>query len=73
MGSNAVELTQQLVRMNTINPPGLEKPCAVVLGGMLEKAGWRGWLDVARQDVPGPFLDVESLRGRNGPDQLTLL
>ena len=44
-----------------------------VVGGTLEKAGWSGWLDVARQDVPGPMLDVEALRGRNGPDQLTLL
>lgn len=44
-----------------------------VVGGTLEKAGWRGWLDVARQDVPGPFLDVEALRSRIGPDQLTLL
>ena len=44
-----------------------------VVGGALEKAGWRGWLDVARQDAPGPMLDVETLRSGTGPDQLTLL
>ena len=44
-----------------------------VVRGALEKAGWQGWLDVARQDVAGPVLDVEALRIRTGPDQLTLL
>ena len=44
-----------------------------VVGGALARAGWRGWLDVARQEAPGPWLDVEALRSRCGPDQLTLL
>jgi succinyl-diaminopimelate desuccinylase len=33
---DAVELTKHLVRMNTINPPGREEPCARHLGAMLE-------------------------------------
>jgi len=37
---NAVELTRELVRINTINPPGREEPCARYLGALLEKAGF---------------------------------
>ena len=38
---DAVELTKQLVRMNTINPPGQEEQCARHLGALLEGAGFR--------------------------------
>jgi succinyl-diaminopimelate desuccinylase len=38
---DAVELTKHLVRMNTINPPGREEPCARHLGAMLEEAGFQ--------------------------------
>src|SRR5258706_7601268 len=38
---NAIELTKQIVRMNTINPPGQETQCARHLGALLEKAGLR--------------------------------
>ena len=38
--STVVELTKQLVRMNTINPPGEEEACARFLGNMLEEAGF---------------------------------
>ena len=38
---DAVELTRQIVRMNTINPPGDEEACARVLGSLLESAGCR--------------------------------
>jgi succinyl-diaminopimelate desuccinylase len=37
---DAVSLTQALVRMNTINPPGREEPCARYLGGLLESVGF---------------------------------
>ena len=37
---DAVSLTQALVRMNTINPPGREEPCARYLGTLLESAGF---------------------------------
>lgn len=36
----AIELTQQLLRFNTINPPGQERPCAEHLGRLLESAGF---------------------------------
>lgn len=38
---DAVELSKQLVRMNTINPPGAEEACARHIGGLLEDAGFR--------------------------------
>lgn len=37
---NAVALTQTLVRMNTINPPGNEKLCCDYLAGLLSSAGF---------------------------------
>jgi succinyl-diaminopimelate desuccinylase len=36
---DAVELTKQIVAMNTINPPGDEAACARHLGALLESAG----------------------------------
>lgn len=44
-----------------------------VVGLALEKKGWRGWLEVARQDEPGAFLDIEEMRRRAGPEQLSLI
>ena len=37
---DSVRLTQDLLRLNTINPPGSEDACARVLGAILEKAGF---------------------------------
>jgi succinyl-diaminopimelate desuccinylase len=36
-----VQLTKELVRMNTINPPGHEESCARHLGALLANAGFR--------------------------------
>lgn len=44
-----------------------------VVGEALRTTGWSGYLVVASQDRPLPLLDVEALRGRTGPDQLSLL
>src|SRR5437868_14817688 len=38
--ANVLELTKQLVRMNTVNPPGQEEQCARHLGSLLEKHGF---------------------------------
>ena len=35
-----LELTQDLIRFNTINPPGNEKPCAQYLGKLLIDVGF---------------------------------
>lgn len=37
---NALTLTQEIVRINTINPPGREDACVHHLGGILEAAGF---------------------------------
>lgn len=41
MSLSAVELTRELVRIDTINPPGREEACARRLGALLEAAGFR--------------------------------
>lgn len=38
---NALDLTRELLRFNTINPPGEEEACARHLGRLLEAAGFR--------------------------------
>jgi phosphoribosyl 1,2-cyclic phosphodiesterase len=44
-----------------------------VVAEALAGAGWSGHLEVARQDEPTTLLDLEELRFRAGPPQLTLL
>ncbi|MFP3911229.1 MAG: M20 family metallopeptidase [Desulfobacteraceae bacterium] len=38
---DAVELTTELIRYNTINPPGKERACARYIGRLLEEGGFR--------------------------------
>jgi succinyl-diaminopimelate desuccinylase len=38
---DAVELTKDILRLNTVNPPGNEEACAQYLGKILEDAGFR--------------------------------
>ena len=44
-----------------------------VVGGALKEAGWSGYLDVAEQNHPTALLDIEDLRYREGPAQLSLI
>ncbi len=44
-----------------------------VVAAALDEAGWQGHLEVASQDVPTQILDIEDLRYRSGPSQLSLL
>lgn len=44
-----------------------------VVGDALKKAGWTGHLEVAPQAHPTALIDVEELRFRTGPSQLSLL
>jgi succinyl-diaminopimelate desuccinylase len=37
---SALQLTQQLVRLRSINPPGEERGCAEIVGRLLEEAGF---------------------------------
>ena len=41
MKIDPIELTRDLIRFETINPPGNETPCAEFIGGILERAGFR--------------------------------
>lgn len=52
------------------NRPSLARQ---VVGDALDNAGWRGHLEVALQHRPTALLDVEELRYRAGPSQLSLL
>ena len=44
-----------------------------VVGSALRAAGYRGFLAVAPQERPTEFIDIEELRSRIGPTQLTFL
>jgi hypothetical protein len=44
-----------------------------VVAEALDRTGWQGHLEVAHQDCPTALLDVEELRYRAGPCQLSLL
>jgi len=67
IGKNAVNFTRELIRFNTINPPGNEDACARWLGGILEAAGYRiDWNEFA----PGRTNLIATLPG-NG-DKLPL-
>ena len=52
------------------NRPGL---AAQVVGDALHTQGFQGFLDVALQNQPTEVLDIEELRRRTGPAQLSLL
>lgn len=55
---------------NESNDPELARE---VVGSALERSGFRGFLDVARQHDPTELIDVEALRLRVGPEQLSFL
>jgi phosphoribosyl 1,2-cyclic phosphodiesterase len=46
---------------------------AQIVGEALRNAGWKGHLEVAQQSQPTALIDVEELRYRAGPSQLSLL
>lgn len=52
------------------NRPALAR---TVVGDALAEAGWTGHLEVAAQNRPTRLLDIEELRYRTGPSQLSLL
>ena len=46
---------------------------SAVVGEALRGAGFQGFLEVALQDQPTAFIDIEELRRRTGPAQFSLL
>ncbi|MEQ8228775.1 MAG: M20 family metallopeptidase [Rhodospirillales bacterium] len=67
MTLSAVDLAQQLIRFDTINPPGRERPCAEHLGRLLEDAGF----EVTYHDFGDDRANLIARRGGT-PDSLTL-
>jgi len=55
---------------NECNTPALARS---VVGDALRRAGWIGHLEVATQDRPSILLDVDELRVRSGPEQMSFL
>jgi acetylornithine deacetylase/succinyl-diaminopimelate desuccinylase-like protein len=64
LGAEAVSLLQRLIRTDTVNPPGNERPLQEELAGMLGGAGFECELLEA---VPGRANLVARLRGGDGP------
>jgi len=65
--SSAFELTRNLVRLRSVNPPGDEAACAKLIGGILEAAGFRvGTHDLA----PGRTNIVAVLDGTGDKEPL---
>ena len=64
-GMDATGLLQRLIRVNTVNPPGNERPAQELLAGVLEEAGFAVELDGRTHERPNL---VATLRGdADGP------
>ena len=69
MGTSAVELTRDLVRLRSVNPPGEESACAALLGGLLESAGFA----VGRYDLSAGRTNIVAvLKGSGDKEPLCL-
>src|SRR2546430_15725721 len=55
----ATEVLQRLVRFNTVNPPGNERPAIEYLAAYLQDAGLRTELLAAQDDRPNLVADLE--------------
>jgi acetylornithine deacetylase/succinyl-diaminopimelate desuccinylase-like protein len=68
--SEAVEVLQQLLRFNTVNPPGNERPAQEYLAARLQQAGLE--VTLVGEEPERPNL-VARLRGRAEGPSLGLL
>ena len=64
--SETTDLLRELVRFNTVNPPGNERPAIEFLAGYLKDAGFRTELLAADDDRPNLVADLEG-PGDGGP------
>jgi succinyl-diaminopimelate desuccinylase len=62
MSKSAVELTRELIRFETVNPPGNERACAEHLGKLLEGAG----LDITYHDFGDGRANLVARAGGDG-------
>src|SRR5262245_64828860 len=70
MSDETIEVLQQLIRFNTVNPPGNERPAQEYLAARLQAAGLE--VTLAGEDPDRPNL-VARLKGRNPGPSLGLL
>src|ERR671919_2780530 len=70
IGAEAVELLGELIRLNTVNPPGNEGPAQALLAGRLAEAGFECELLAAEPERPNL---VARLRGEADGPTLTVL
>ena len=61
------ELLQRLVRFNTVNPPGDERPAIEFLAAYLREAGFATELLAADDDRPNLVADLAADDGGDGP------
>jgi len=61
---DATALLQRLIRFDTVNPPGNERPAQEMLAGVLTEAGFEVELDGRLHERPNL---VATLRGGDGP------
>lgn len=62
---NTTEILQQLVRFNTVNPPGNERPAIEYLAGYLKDAGFEVEILASEPDRPSLVADLRGLE--DGP------
>lgn len=65
LGSQSAELLQRLVRLNTVNPPGRERPAQELLGEVLCDAGYE--CELLAADPQRPNLVARLSGARAGP------
>jgi acetylornithine deacetylase/succinyl-diaminopimelate desuccinylase-like protein len=65
LGAEAVELLSQLIRINTVNPPGNEGPAQEVLSGILGDAGFE--CEILEAEPGRPNLIARLPSGVDGP------
>ncbi|MGZ4283714.1 MAG: M20/M25/M40 family metallo-hydrolase [Solirubrobacteraceae bacterium] len=63
--TETTEILQQLVRFNTVNPPGNERPAIEYLEQYLQRAGFRTELLAATEERPNLIADLEG--DQDGP------
>ena len=65
--SEAAQLLQQLIRFNTVNPPGNERPAIEHLERYLEQAGFDTEILAAEPDRPNLVATLPATDGSDGP------
>jgi len=63
----AVELLQRLIRFDTVNPPGAERPAQELLAGLLRDAGFEVTLLGRTQERPNLVARLQGAQPAAGP------